>query len=103
VNGYCDCACRDCFEIAIGKAGEALCSECEEAGCEAAQETECCVERENSGTIRVLCEPDGTYTVEIESAFNWERIRGFKTREDAQQCAHEKATIWGLEIDNDND
>jgi hypothetical protein len=31
--GYCDCACRDCFEIAIGEAGKALCSACEEAGC----------------------------------------------------------------------
>jgi len=33
-GGYCDCACRDCFEIAIGKAGEALCHDCETAGCE---------------------------------------------------------------------
>jgi len=34
VSGYCDCACRDCFEIAIGVLGEALCHDCEEAGCE---------------------------------------------------------------------
>lgn len=40
-GGYCDCACRDCFEIAIGKAGRALCGECEEAGCEAGAEAEC--------------------------------------------------------------
>ena len=40
-TGYCDCACRDCFEIAIGVAGEALCNECEEAGCEAGADTEC--------------------------------------------------------------
>jgi len=39
--GYCDCACRDCFEIAIGTPGEALCSECEDAGCEAGVEQEC--------------------------------------------------------------
>ena len=30
--GYRNCACRDCFEIAIGEAG-AFCSDCEEAGC----------------------------------------------------------------------
>ena len=103
-EGYCDCACRDCFEIAIGKAGEALCNECEDAGCEAAQETECCVEREDFGTIRVLAETDGTYTVEIESDCNWERIRGFETREEAQQCAREKAAIWGFEVEGeDND
>ena len=34
-GGYCDCACCDCFDTAIGKAGKALCSECDEAGCEA--------------------------------------------------------------------
>ncbi len=39
-SGYRDCACRDCFEIAIGEEG-ALCSECEEAGCEAGAEKEC--------------------------------------------------------------
>jgi hypothetical protein len=32
-TGYTDCACRDCFDVAIGKAGEAMCSECEAAGC----------------------------------------------------------------------
>lgn len=39
-SGYRNCACRDCFEIAIGEPG-ALCSECEEAGCEAGTEQEC--------------------------------------------------------------
>jgi len=39
--GYCNCACRDCFEIAIGIAGEALCSDCEDSGCEARVEQEC--------------------------------------------------------------
>lgn len=34
-GGYTDCACRDCFDIAIGTAGEAMCWACEEAGCEA--------------------------------------------------------------------
>jgi hypothetical protein len=33
MSGYVDCACRDCFEIALGEAGTALCSECQEAGC----------------------------------------------------------------------
>ncbi len=42
-GGYCGCACRDCFEIAISAAGEpALCWECEEAGCDAEGESECC-------------------------------------------------------------
>lgn len=36
-SGYCDCACRDCFDIAIHDEGEtdALCNGCEDAGCEA--------------------------------------------------------------------
>jgi hypothetical protein len=38
-GGYKPCACRDCFEIAIGY-GNPLCNECEEAGCEGG-ETEC--------------------------------------------------------------
>lgn len=38
MTGYTDCACRDCFEIAMdGK----LCSECEEYGCPKGDE-ECC-------------------------------------------------------------
>ena len=41
MSGYTHCACRDCFEIAIGEAGEALCHGCEEAGCEAGAEAEC--------------------------------------------------------------
>jgi len=36
-GGYVPCACRDCMEI--GTAGEALCHECEAAGCEG--DTEC--------------------------------------------------------------
>lgn len=31
-GGYRDCACRDCFDVAIGKRG-ALCHECKQAGC----------------------------------------------------------------------
>ncbi len=33
MSGYVDCACRDCFEIAIGEPGEAFCSDCEKADC----------------------------------------------------------------------
>lgn len=33
IGGYRNCACRDCFEIAIGRPG-AMCHECETAGCE---------------------------------------------------------------------
>lgn len=40
MSGYRDCACRDCFDIAIGEHG-ALCNECEAAGCEAHAEIEC--------------------------------------------------------------
>jgi hypothetical protein len=36
-SGYRPCACRDCFEIAIGEAG-ALCHLCEDAGCDPASE-----------------------------------------------------------------
>lgn len=38
-NGYQPCACRDCFELAVGKPGT-MCHHCEEAGCEAG-EREC--------------------------------------------------------------
>jgi hypothetical protein len=43
MSGYCDCACRDCFEIAIGgddPNDPAMCHACEEAGCEL--DSECC-------------------------------------------------------------
>lgn len=39
-SGYTDCACRDCFEIAIGIPGEAVCNDCEQAECELG-ENEC--------------------------------------------------------------
>jgi len=35
LSGYCPCACRDCFEIAITSDGKpALCNECEASGCD---------------------------------------------------------------------
>ena len=41
MTGYVACNCRDCFEIAIGLPGKALCGDCEEAGCEAGADREC--------------------------------------------------------------
>ena len=44
-SGYRPCACRDCFEIAIGDDSDetpAMCHACEAAGCEL--ESECCCE-----------------------------------------------------------
>lgn len=56
-GGYTDCACRDCFEIAIGKLGKALCGDCEEAGC-----------ADKPGFPDVECDADGAYgTSEEES------------------------------------
>lgn len=47
-SGYKDCACRDCFEVAIGDEGEpALCHACEEAGCDAEGGTECSCDHED--------------------------------------------------------
>lgn len=47
MSGYKPCACRDCFETAIGDEGEpALCHECEDAGCDCDGEHECSVEHD---------------------------------------------------------
>lgn len=42
-TGYCNCDCRDCFEIAIGSDTNTpnFCNDCESAGCEL--DTECAV------------------------------------------------------------
>ncbi len=32
-SGYRDCACRDCFNVAVGVSG-AVCSDCEDAQCD---------------------------------------------------------------------
>lgn len=40
--GYVDCACRDCFDVAIGTPSEfALCNECEEYGCDKLGKADC--------------------------------------------------------------
>jgi len=56
MSGYTDCACRDCFDIAIGDSGRdavdskgarvwvqdpALCGLCKEAGCDESGNSEC--------------------------------------------------------------
>ncbi len=50
-TGYRTCSCRDCFEVAIGEDG-ALCSDCEQAGCEPEGE----------------CQAPGAYGVEDEDS-----------------------------------
>ncbi len=42
-SGYTDCACRDCFDIAVSDDTDhpELCEFCEEAGCSAAGDEEC--------------------------------------------------------------
>jgi hypothetical protein len=44
-SGYTDCACRDCFEIAISSDDKkpALCNLCQEAECSANGDEECSV------------------------------------------------------------
>lgn len=63
MSGYTDCACRDCFEIAIGVEGEAMCHACEEAGCEDYQvegmSQECQVEPEPEMPECPVCEGEG--------------------------------------------
>lgn len=58
MSGYCDCACRDCFEIAISDDddGPALCLDCEEAGCDCAGESECQCELLWQGDIQPSAE-----------------------------------------------
>lgn len=34
MTGYVHCACHECFEVAIGEPGDALCHACDEAGCD---------------------------------------------------------------------
>ena len=43
-SGYTDCACRDCFDVAVSDDMDHpdLCLCCEEAGCDADGEGECC-------------------------------------------------------------
>ena len=58
MTGYTDCACPDCFEIAIGTPGEAFCNACEAADCDGASECEAphayCGSDEKSGDDDVM-------------------------------------------------
>lgn len=72
-GGYCGCACRDCFEIAIAdQDGEpTLCHECEEARCDVTGESEC----ECAGCDD--CEPTGAEETTAEfSDFDDRDARG---------------------------
>lgn len=42
-SGYVNCACRDCFDVAIGSDADVpeLCNDCEDAGCDPDGESEC--------------------------------------------------------------
>ncbi len=44
MSGYTDCACRDCFDVAVSSdtSKPDLCWACREAGCDADGEHECC-------------------------------------------------------------
>jgi len=52
-TGYVPCACRDCFEVAIGAPGKALCHECADATCEGGTERECSAPSAYDGAERV--------------------------------------------------
>ena len=56
-SGYINCACRDCFETAISAdvGLPALCHACEEAGCDADGQSECCAPGAYGGD----CEDEG--------------------------------------------
>jgi len=59
-TGYCDCACRDCFDIAIGdpKTERVLCGDCEAAGCDASGDCDCERDDAYGGEVCETC--DGT-------------------------------------------
>lgn len=65
-SGYRDCACRDCFEIAIGEP-HALCLDCADAGCEGDGECErpdaygC--DEDPVCRIALLCQTEGGYPI----------------------------------------
>lgn len=81
MSGYVNCACRDCFEIAIsGDDGEpALCNECEEAGCEP-----------NDGE----CQAEGAYGADEGNA------EPTTPREHVLQVARQKVLDAGVDCDD---
>ena len=62
MSGYKPCACRDCFETAIGDDDEAaLCNACEEAGCDPDEECQALHAYCSGGeTSEGLCEDCGS-------------------------------------------
>jgi len=60
-TGYTDCACRDCFEIAIGVPGVALCHECEASGCDPEGHHECAAPDAYEGRSCPRNEHDGGF------------------------------------------
>jgi hypothetical protein len=80
-SGYRPCACRDCFEIAIGEPG-AYCHECDDAGCPGYQgqpgmSQECqapgayggddsgCGGYDHGSRIAELCRTEGAYPIAV--------------------------------------
>lgn len=55
MSGYTDCACRDCFDVAVSNDMDRpdLCGECSDAGCEA-NDGEC--QRDDAYGADALCE-----------------------------------------------
>lgn len=57
-SGYSNCACRDCFEIAISDdiAHPDLCHACEEAGCSAEGDEECSCDPEGEEEVQAAAD-----------------------------------------------
>lgn len=74
-GGYCNCACRDCFDIAINdEDGEpALCNLCEWACCDVTGESEC--ERDDAYGADGLCE-HGNWVCSVEGCENNHKEQG---------------------------
>lgn len=66
-SGYRPCACRDCFEIAIGEAG-AMCHACEDAGCSG--DGECSAPGAYGGDEPEPTEPEALQQVTLVMAQN---------------------------------
>jgi hypothetical protein len=57
MSGYTDCACRDCFDVAVSDDMDHpdLCGDCEGAGCSADGDAECQRDPVDEGTICPEC------------------------------------------------
>lgn len=61
-SSYCFCACRDCFETAIGEPGTAYCDGCDDAGC-IDYEGRCQATEEPGCRIAELCQAQGSFPI----------------------------------------